>query len=667
MLPITQVALQDFPQLLNQEWLESNAQGSYASSNVLDCPSRRYHGLLVSDAGYLPEKHVFLAKLEASLSLRGRTIDLYTNKHADTVFYPEGYTHIESFSYDLYSQTVYRIGSILIERAQILLHDRDAVIVRYRLLSPDPVQMTLRPLLAYRNHHSLRHETSDFQVKTFSEPQGHKIEPLPHKPALHMGTNRVIGFYPGPFWVKQLEYSREQARGFDYQEDLFCPGLYETALEPDQNLFFIFGFTPTERQDIADLWDGELHRRRTLKTSFARDQEPLCDIKYEAEKFLIQRPDGSPSIVAGYPWFGEWGRDTMIALPGLTLGRGQAERFLPIVKSYLHQAKDGLIPNYLAQGTHPPSYNSVDAVLWMFDALQQYWIETRDKEGLSPILPALFNLVDDLLQGRQLHVRIDAQGLMLAGSPHTQLTWMDAAVDGNPVTPRSGYPVEVNALWISALIFLQEMTSVCGMPPHDALFTLLEHAPAAFRQKFWLEDRGYLADTVSAQGEVNASIRPNQILAVSLPFSPLSLAQQRRLMDVVNSHLLTPYGLRTLSPQDPAFVPFYLGGPRERDAAYHQGTVWPWLLGPYAKALLKVSPNKTQAKQFLRTNVQALWQKHLTDGGLMGISEIFDGMYPYHSDGCIFQAWSVASVIELMNMLKTDDLEWTHPHSVANS
>ncbi|WP_141733774.1 amylo-alpha-1,6-glucosidase [Oligoflexus tunisiensis] len=651
MLPITKAALADLPQLLQREWLDANSHGSYSSSTILDCPTRRYHGLLVSDAGMLNEKHVCLAKLEASLSLRGRTIDLYTNKHPGSVYYPEGYSHFETFEYDLYPVLTYRVGPFLLQRASMLLHDRDALIVRYKLMSTESVQMTLRPLLAYRNHHHLQRETSEFQVKTFPEAGGHKIEPLPHKPAFFMGTDREVAFYPGPFWVKQVEYVREQERGFDYQEDLFCPGVYEAHMEGDQDLYLIFGFQPTARTDVRDLWNKEEQRRQSLHQRFAADGEPLAQVKFEAEKFMVQRRDGHPSIVAGYPWFGEWGRDTMIALPGLTLGRGEPERLLPIVHTYLRQAKDGLIPNYLGQGQHSASYNSVDATLWMISALQQYWVATRDREGLTTVLPDIVQMIDHLVQGRNHLVKISPDGLMQAGSSQTQVTWMDATVDGVPVTPRGGYPVEVNALWIAALAFLQEFASYTKLP---SWIGLLESAPAAFHNKFWLKDAGYLADCISPHGSADRHIRPNQIVAVSLDFCPLSKEQQESVLHVVTSHLITPYGLRTLSPEDPAFVPFYHGGPKERDAAYHQGTVWPWLISPYMKAVLKIYEDPQKARNFLRRNFSALWQEHLMQRGIMGVSEIFDGLHPYKPDGCPTQAWSMAALIEILNELKAE-------------
>jgi predicted glycogen debranching enzyme len=651
MLPITKAALADLPQLLQKEWLDANSRGSYSSSTILDCPTRRYHGLLVSDAGMLNEKHVCLAKLEASLSLRGRTIDLYTNKHPGSVYYPEGYSHFETFEYDLYPIITWRAGPFMVQRSCMLLHDRDALIVRYKLLGTESVQVALRPLLAYRNHHHLQHETSEFQVKTFPEAEGHKVEPLPGKPAFFMGSDRETAFYPGPYWVKQVEYAREQERGFDYQEDLFCPGVYESLMEPDQDLYLIFGFEPTPRSQVRDLWKKEEQRRRALHQRFITDGEPLAQVKFEAEKFLVQRADGSPSIVAGYPWFGEWGRDTMIALPGLTLGRDEPERVLPIVRTYLRQAKDGLIPNYLGTGHHNGSYNSVDATFWMFSALQQYWVATRDLDGMKSVLPDVVHMIDDLVQGRNPLVRISEDGLMQAGSANTQVTWMDATVEGVPVTPRGGYPVEVNALWMATLAFLQQFSAHTKLP---AWIGLLERAPISFRNKFWLADGGYLADCVSPHGAPDRRIRPNQIVAISLDYCPLNKEQQESVLRVVTSHLITPYGLRTLSPEDPAFVPFYQGGPRERDAAYHQGTVWPWLISPYVKAVMKVYEDPEKARNFLRRNFSALWQEHLMQRGIMGVSEIFDALHPYKPDGCLSQAWSIAALIELLNELKAE-------------
>lgn len=651
-------ASQRMQSMLGREWLDANIRGSYSSNTSLDCPTRRYHGLLISDAGYLPDKYVFLAKLETSLTHRDRTIDLFTNKHPGGSYFPEGHSHIESFRYDRFPTTIYRVGPLLLERSQLLLHEEDTVLIRFRLLEADPkekesVQLIFRPLLAYRSHHHLRRESTDFQVKTFSEGDAWKVEPVRHKPPLYMTAAEAVAFYPGPYWIKDIEYGVEQERGFDFQEDLFCPGIFEAQLSLGGELTLAFSLSGIPKASIKSAWDRELRRREALFQSFAGSSEALAHLKFEAEKFLVLRRDQSLSVVAGYPWFGEWGRDAMIALPGLTLARAQAPRLLAVAQTFLAQADRGLVPNFLGQGDAPPNYSSIDAGLWLFYALDEYWQSTKRAEDLRPMLPRLQALLLDLQEGRCPLAHVDEQGLLHAGTRETQLTWMDAKVRGTAVTPRNDLAVEINALWFHALGFIFDLCRHLKEPFPTALSVSLERFPAAFRETFWQSDVGYLADTVAA-GKPDRSLRPNQIFAVSLSRTALTPEQQRAVVDRVTAQLLTPYGLRTLAPNDPAFAPFYTGDAEARDAVYHQGTVWPWLVYHYALALMRVEPRHKEAKAFLRQNLQPLWTQHLAEAGLMGVSEIFDAYSPYAPNGCIFQAWSMAEVIRLMELLAGD-------------
>jgi predicted glycogen debranching enzyme len=640
---------QQMHSLLSREWLDTNLRGSYSSNTLVDCPTRRYHGLLISDAGYLPEKHNFLAKFETSLTHRGRTIDLFTNKHPGGVFFPEGYNHFEFFRYDIMPAMGFRVGPLLIERSQILLHAEDTVLVRYRMIEGEVTRLTFRPLLAYRNHHHLRRESLEFQVKTFPDQDGWKIEPLPQKPALYMTCDQEVEFYPGPFWVKDIEYPIEQERGFDYQEDLFCPGIFEATLTPDRDLIFAFSLSRVARQRIKTAWDEEVTRRKTLLGTFAHSPSPLAELKYEAEKFFVQRADGQLSIVAGYPWFGEWGRDAMIALPGLTLHRGQAERLLAVVKTFLAQASQGLIPNFLGQASAPANYNSIDAVFWMFEALRCYRQDQGLTSGLRELVPTLRALLLDLVEGRCPFARVDERGLIAAGDRNTQLTWMDAKVHGQPVTPRHGYAVEINALWYNAVGFFIELQQSLGDSAEAKFLKCLEVFPRSFRDTFWLPEAGYLADSV-ADGKIDPAVRPNQIFAVSLELTPLTPREQKSVVAKVTNQLVTAYGLRTLAPLDPQFEPFYQGGPAQRDQAYHQGTVWPWLLFHYAKAYLRTADDPLEARAFLQKTFEPLWTEHLVQAGVMGVSEIFDAYPPHAPNGCIFQAWSVAELIRFLDV-----------------
>ena len=642
----------DLPGFLQREWLEVNRFGTYASSTLIDCPTRRYHGLLITDGAGLANKMVLLAKLDASVVGRGRDIDLYTFKFPGGKWTPEGYTHIEQVRYDLCPHILFRVGPLLIQRSVLLLYDSDTVLVRFDLLEGEECLLHLRPLLAYRDHHQLERERA-FHVKTFPIAEGWKIEPLPGKPPLFLQANRDVQFYPGPYWQKNIEYEVEQERGFDYSEDLFCPGLFAANLHPEKPLILAAGLEPQVSSSLDAQWQQEIQRREELRRRFQSHPPEFAALAFEAEKCLIERRDGKPSVVAGYPWFGEWGRDTMIALPGLTLNRQEPERFLAIIDSFLARARQGQVPNFLGADPSHDNFGSIDAALWLFAALGAYREQGYELEALRLLHPKLRELLDDLLEGRCPHAYCTEDGLLSAGDPSTQLTWMDARVHGQAVTPRHGLAVEINALWIYARRFMLELEATLGIPSQRSELLALETLPAAFRRHFWLPEQGYLADTVDpVTGEQNLSLRPNQIFALSLiPFA-LSHDEGLSALKQVTAELITPYGLRTLSPRDADFRPFYVGSPAERDGAYHQGTVWPWLAYAYARAYVHYQGAVPATRRFLFKNFSSLWTTHYRDAGIGLISEVFDALPPYAPNGCILQAWSIAETLRLFELIQ---------------
>jgi predicted glycogen debranching enzyme len=390
--------------------------------------------------------------------------------------------------------------------------------------------------------------------------------------------------------------------------------------------------------------------KKTALTPDGEDREFHLALLREGRRFLIATPAGRPAIIAGYPWFESWGRDTLISLPGLCFYAGRIKEGGDILTEISRHEKDGFLPNFFSASGNPEAYNSVDSSLWYFWAVQELLKTTNDKALIrNNFWPVMKHIIASFIKGSLFETGADDSGLLHAGNPDTALTWMDARVDSKPVTSRHGYPVEINALWYNALCFSRELAADFGEPElFDSGF--VPHLRTAFQEKFWNAGDNCLGD-VWTEGILDCSIRPNQIFAVSLPFSPLDEEQQKAVVSAVREHLLTPFGLRTLSPADPKFRGSYTGGPHERDSAYHQGTVWPWLLGAFGQAAILTADNKDQEKDSLKKYLRAFLYKHLPEAGIGGVSEVFDGNYPHNPGGCISQAWSVAELTRLYFLL----------------
>jgi len=369
------------------------------------------------------------------------------------------------------------------------------------------------------------------------------------------------------------------------------------------------------------------------------------------QQFLIITPSGRPAVIAGYPWFGSWGRDTLIALPGLAFCIGRIEEGVSILTELGSHEREGILPNFFSADGTPEAYNTVDSSLWYFRAIQEFHRITGDADRIrTSFWPVMKRIIGRFTACTRFGIGIDARGLLRAGEGGTALTWMDATVGGVPVTPRHGYAVEINALWYNALCFTRELATEFGDPE----WSFADRIPLlrrSFRETFWIPEGGYLGDVFN-NGVLDRAVRPNQIFAVSLPFSPLDPAEQAGVVRTVREHLLTPCGLRTLSPADPSYRSRYRGNAAERDSAYHQGTVWPWLLGSFGEAALRVAEDREQEKESLRKHVRNFLQSHLVEAGIGSVSEVFDGDPPHRPGGCIAQAWSVAELIRLYLLLR---------------
>lgn len=628
---------------LQREWLLTNGTGSYSSSTIMGCHTRRYHGLLVAN---LPEgRHVLLSTLDDALLYANQEIALSTRRHP-SLFHPQGYQYLHAVDYGDTLRYTFIAEGITLQKELLLAGQRPLLLIRYRLLAStdaSAVRLRIRPLLAFRHFHALTTANTALAPDILPAARGFSIRPYAALPPLYMQMSQDCAVTPSPDWYYAIDYLEEEQRGFPHTEDLFMPCVMETQLTPGEDCFVAIA-TEAAAERLAALWETEI-RRLQLRSPADDIQSHLAR---RGEDFLITAHGQTPRVLAGYPWFDAWGRDSAIALPGLCFCAGRDQSGLAILEAMSKNLYAGLIPNCFNDTGADHAYNAVDASLWYIWAVQQ-WLQRRPSQYLRAqrqLWPVINNILQPYRLGTLHHIFMDSEGLLHAGDAQTQLTWMDASVNGVPVTPRHGCPVEVNALWYNALAFAEDLH------PGSIGQEMLARVRQNFRKRFWISARGgYLAD-VFRDDYTDASLRPNQIFAVSLPFSPLEPEEQRCVVRAVRRHLLTPYGLRTLSPDDPAWQGQYRGNPETRDSAYHQGTVWPWLLGAYTDALLRTSPNQQAAAEELLRTLTPLFTTHLYDAGIGSISEIFDAEEPYHPHGCPAQAWSVAECLRLLQTLE---------------
>ena len=640
-----------------REWLETDGEGGYASSTLENRHTRRYHGLFVPNLKRPEGRHVLLSKLEDSLAADGEEFFFSSHRYPGVLF-PPGPPVLQEFSLDLYPGFVYRAGRAMVKKSILMPRGKRVVLVRYDVERCQGGVLRLKPFLAFRGYHDLARENPFLRDRVEGIENGFRIEPYDGMPPLFLQTSRFSHFTPSPAWYNRFQYTEEAKRGFDCEEDLFLPGILEVPLERKCTVILSVG-CDIPRKNPPAVWKTEVVRRgrdrntdkRQTKGYGEEDQVHMLALLRAARSFLITTPSGKPAIIAGYPWFGSWGRDTLIALPGLCFCTGRIDEGIEILTEIGRHEKDGLLPNFFSADGTPQAYNSVDASLWYFWAVQELLRTTASKSLFHErFWPVMRRIIRSFLAGTDFGIGVDAQGLLRAGYDRSALTWMDARVAGVPVTPRNGSPVEINALWYNALCFARDRSAEFGEP----LFfdcDLLPRLRRSFREAFWNPRKACLGDLLQ-EGLLDTAVRPNQIFAVSLPFSPLGPAEQAAVVGKVREKLLTPFGLRTLSPKDPAYRGRYRGGPAERDGAYHQGTVWPWLLGAFGEAALRVADDREREKENLRQYLRTFLRRHLTEAGIGSVSEVFDGDEPQRPGGCIAQAWSVAELIRLYSLLR---------------
>ena len=626
-----------------REWLETNGLGGFASATITGQNTRRYHGLLVAARRPPTERVMLLSKLEETLIINGEATELGTNQYPNNT-HPRGFRHLVNFRLDPFPVFTFRVGEVELEKTVFMLRWENTTVVRYRLNAPPDTtaKLVLRPLVAFRDYHALQRETAapfvDIQEGLV------RVAPAGFEPALCLAHDAAT-VYGESVWYHNFEYLEEQARGFDFREDLFNPCALTFELKSGQYANVIASTERHQASQAEEFAQHELARRHSHKGAQETDNY-LRALYAAANQFIVRRGKDRSTVIAGYHWFTDWGRDTMIALPGLTLTTERYDTARDILTAFAEHVSQGMIPNRFPDTGGEVEYNTVDATLWFFHAVHEYLERTGDE---TFVRDTLYTHLKDIInwheRGTRYGIKVDKDGLLHSGEAGVQLTWMDAKVGDWVVTPRTGKAVEIQALWYNALCVMSNLAVRFHDSTMNAQCALLaSRATASFNQKFWHEAGSYLCDVINDDGTPDASLRPNQIFAASLPYTMLTPERARAVVAAVENSLLTPYGLRSLAPSHPAYRPRYEGDSLSRDGAYHQGTVWGWLIGPFITAYLKTherSPEAiAQAREWL-----AAFRTHLNEAGLGQVSEIFDAEPPHTPRGCIAQAWSVAELL----------------------
>lgn len=637
----------DFERASRLEWLETNHTGAYAMGTVAGVSTRRYHALLIASLTPPVDRYSILSRVEEQITLDGKMFELATVQYPSAVR-PHGFDLLEEFQLNPFPNWRYQLDSATIDKTVCLLDKQQAVLVRYQ--TTRACRLAVRFFLSFRDYHSLTHQNSALK-NTFKEEQS-RVTFTPYESLPPLSVFHCAGaFTHDGVWFLNHEYLRDFDRGLDFREDLFSPGSIAFDLRPEQPAWFIATLEP-DRFPAApgypevDLILTEEARRRQFNSP-----APLKSTLTRAlDQFRVTRSNGLPSLIAGYPWFTDWSRDTLISLPALAIAGFPTDESKNILAMLLRERSHGLVPNRFSDRNSTPDYNTADATLWLFVAAHDYLQQTKDLEFLGDVLyPAAVDILAWHRRGTDYEIHVDpTDGLLSCGTPHTQLTWMDANVGDHPITPRNGKPVEINALWCNALRITAHWTKTLGAARDCERYTNEAQAVlASFQTSFWNANRGCLYDVIGPSSR-DPRVRPNQLFALSLPFPMLDRERARLVVDSVRKNLLTPVGLRTLDPKDPAYQPRFEGGVIQRDGSYHQGTVWPWLIGPFIAAYLYAYGESEQALNFCRSVLQR-FERELRVCCLGSLSEVYDAEPPHRPGGCPAQLWSIAQLIIALN------------------
>jgi predicted glycogen debranching enzyme len=655
----------DLAAVEQREWLVTNGLGGFACATVAGTLTRRYHGLLIAALSPPRARTLLVTKIDELARVANQAFALGTNRWASGAIDPQGFRYLDAAHLEGSVPVLnYVIGDARLEKRVWMQHGANTTYVEYHSARASaPVTLELKVLVNYRDFNNLTH-AGDWRMQIASVPNGVCVTAFDGATPFYLRSAAASaelisepGQPPGSVWYRDYELAEERARGMENREDHLHAATFRVTLQPGASASLVFSVDANASLDGAAALEAERSRQRDLLARFPSARRavaaPVPDwvpqLVLAADAFLVAAaekvPETPSQIIAGYPWFGVWSRDAMISLPGLTLVTGWPEIARRILRSFARQIDRGMLPNFFPDSGQPPEFNTVDAALWYIDALRQFVGQTGDLDLARELFGGVQEIISYYSQGTRYSIHVDpADGLLYCGEPGTQLTWMDARENGQPVTPRIGKPVEINALWLNALAAATNLALQIGKPAQA-----FEQAAARARSgfaRFWNAKASCCFDVLDGPQGSDASVRPNQVFAVSLPVSALDPAQQRAVVETCAAHLLTPCGLRTLAPDDPAYRGRYDGPQAERDAAYHQGTVWAWLLGPFVEAHWKVYQDRDAARRILGSMAG-----QLGEAGLGAISEIFDGDPPFTARGCFAQAWSVAEILRAWSVV----------------
>jgi predicted glycogen debranching enzyme len=649
----------------SREWLVTNGLGGYASGTVAGTATRRYHGLLMASLKPPVQRTMLVNGIDESVRYFESTFSLGTNRWMSGSISPRGYLQVESFHLEG-TKPVWRyaLADALLEKRVWMKQGENTTYVQYSLVRGSaPIELEGKVLVNYRDFHHTT-QAKGWQMTIEPVENGLRVKAFDGAVFFYLKSSGA-SWTPAHEWYREYFLPAERARGLDDREDRLFGGVFQCQLRIGESVTVVFSTEERTSLDASEArvsqTDQELKLYQAWQGQHAKvcaarpEEEPgwLWQLVLAADQFLVERvfldQSRGHSILAGYPWFNDWGRDVMIALPGLTLSAGRPAIARDILRTWSRFVEDGLLPNNFPDGGGEPERNTADATLWFFEALRQYFQVTQDVDLIRDLFPALAGIIDAHVHGTRFNIKVDpGDALLSAGSPEVQLTWMDAKIGDWVVTPRRGKPVEINALWINAL---HTMANFAGTltKPREGYAKLADKATRYF-QKFWNAERNCCYDVIDTPGgEKDGALRPNQIFAVSLPVSPLEPPQQKALVATVAEHLLTSHGLRSLGPQEPGYKGKYGGGPRDRDSSYHQGTVWGWLLGPFALAHYRVYKDANVAQSFLEPLGRTIYS-----AGLGTLGEVFGGDAPFPPGGCPAQAWTVAEVFRAWQFLSAE-------------
>lgn len=649
MLQKEKVTLTNYEEAIQYEWIETNGLGGWSSATIIGSNTRRYHGLLVASTKPPIERMVLVSKIDEKIVFNNQSIELGVNDYGD-VLSPKGNQYLTKFTKDLLPEWIYEWNGISIKKTIFMVQGENTTVLVYIVLkAPKAFKLELQPFIAARDYHTLQNNKSNLWWDVDFEGDVFKNHPFEHSPNIYIAVPGAT-YEHNPNWFDHFNYIEEKKRGLDYKEDLLNHGTLSVSLKKGQSIGVIVSTENPKGRNALQLLEAEIARKKALLHK-QPDNKTIKELILAADQFIVQRGENLKTIIAGYHWFTDWGRDTMIALPGLCLSTGRFDDAKKIIAAFAKSVSMGMLPNRFPDHEEAPEYNNVDGTLWFFIAIYKYFQASEDKSFvLKELLPVLTDILNWHCRGTRYNIKVADDGLLFAGEHGQQLTWMDAKIADWVVTPRMGKPVEVQALWYNALRIYCEFLLLDNKLEEAAKFAAkAAQVKQSFKKIFWNEEGNYLFDVIDKNNKPDASLRPNQLFAISLPFALIEEKEAKAVLKIIEERLYTPVGLRTLPTYDLRFVGEYDGGVFKRDSSYHQGTVWAWLLGAYVDSLIKLKGSKGKS---MAKSVIAEFEHHLEEACLGSVSEIFDADLPQSPKGCITQAWSVAEVLRVMKDYK---------------